>query len=84
MCEWNTGLVETAMAEALSHQKIGTWERKIHNSLKRICSQDIFAAVVAKARYSAFVEERATVVCFLDDQEMGEGPRNTRRPVVER
>ena len=54
------------------------------NSLKRIRSQDTFGAVVAKARYSASVEDRATVVCFLDDQEMGEGPRKTKRPVVER
>ena len=32
-------------------------------------SQDTFAAVVAKPRYSASVEEQAIVVCFLEDQE---------------
>ena len=56
----------------------------MRNSLKIIRSQDIFVAVVAKAQYSTSVEERATVVYFLDDQEMGEGLRNSRRPVVER
>ena len=56
----------------------------MRNSLKRMRSQDTSAVVVARARYSASVEERATVVYFLEDQEIGEGPRNTRRPVVER
>ena len=56
----------------------------MRNSLKRIRSQDTSVAVVAKAQYSASVEDRATVVCFLDDQEMGEGPRKTKRPMVER
>ena len=56
----------------------------MRNSLKRMRSQDTSAVVVARARYSASVEERATVVYFLEDQEIGEGPRNTRRPIVER
>ena len=47
-------------------------------------SHDNSAAVVANAQYSAYVEERDTVLCFLADQEMGLGPRKTSKPVVER
>ena len=42
------------------------------------------AAVWAKHRYSASVDERATVDCFLEDQEIGLGPRKTQNPLVER
>ena len=56
----------------------------MRNSLKRMRSQDTSVVVVARAQYSASVEERATMVCFLEDQEIREGPRNTRRPIVER
>ena len=47
-------------------------------------SQDNSAAVVAKARYSASVEDQDTMLCFLEDQEMGLGPRKTSKPVVKR
>jgi len=47
-------------------------------------SQDNSAAVVAKARYSASVEDLDTMLCFLEDQEMGLGPRKTSKPVVKR
>jgi hypothetical protein len=40
-------------------------------------------APTAKERYFASVEERATVVCFLDDQVIKLFPRNTRKPIVE-
>jgi hypothetical protein len=32
-------------------------------------------AALASARYSASVEDRATVLCFLDVHEMGLGPK---------
>lgn len=35
-------------------------------------------------RYSALVEERATVDCFLAHQEIGFEPKNTQKPLVER
>ena len=38
----------------------------------------------AKARYSASVEERETVGCFLETQVRGLVPRKTIYPVVER
>ena len=39
---------------------------------------------VAKALYSAFADERATVGCFLDFHAMSDEPRNTQKSVVER
>jgi len=39
---------------------------------------------VARARYLASGEERETVVCFLDFQEIREVPRSMQRPVVDR
>lgn len=53
------------------------------NSLNRIRSQEISAAMEANARYSASMEERETVGYFLEDQETRLGSRNTR-PKVER
>jgi len=47
-------------------------------------SQEISAAMVAKARYLASVEEGYTVACYFANQEIRHGPRKTRRPVVER
>ena len=52
------------------------------NSLNRIRSQEISAAMEANARYSASVEERETVGYFLEDQETRLGSRNIR-PEVE-
>ena len=47
-------------------------------------SQESSAAEIANALYSASVEDRDIVFCFLADHEMGLGPRNTNNPVVER
>ena len=58
--------------------------KKDSKLLEQIRSQENSAVVVAKARYLASVEERVTVLCFLADQEIGLGPRKTRKPVVER
>ena len=40
--------------------------------------------VAAKALYSASVEEREMVTCFLDFHEMSESPRKTQKPITER
>ena len=37
----------------------------------------------ASARYSASVDDRETVDCFLEDQEIGLEPRKTKMPVVD-
>ena len=52
--------------------------KKIRNSLNKIRSQEISVAMVAKARYSASVEELDKVLCFLANHEIGEGPRNKK------
>ena len=52
--------------------------KKICNSLNKMQRQEIFATVVAKARYLASVEERDKVLCFLADHEIGKGPRNKK------
>lgn len=38
----------------------------------------------ARVLYSAYAEERETVVCFLDFQEIGLAPSIVNYPVVER
>ena len=50
---------------------------------RRRRSQMISEEVVARARYSASVDERATVGCFLACQEMRLGPRKMQNPVVD-
>ena len=35
-------------------------------------------------RYSASVDERETIGCFLDFQDMREVPRNTQKPKIKR
>ena len=44
----------------------------------------ISQVTLAMARYSASAEERDTVCCFLDFQEMKKEPRNTQNPEIER
>ena len=59
----------------LSHHKRGEGETRKPSSKSREVSQDISAAVLAKALYSASVPERATIACFLQLQEMRLVPR---------
>ena len=40
-------------------------------------------AVVAMALYSASAEDRETVACFLDFQEIRESPRKMQNPVTD-
>ena len=53
------------------------------SSQNKVRSQANFAAVEAKAQYSAFVEDRETVGCFFEDQDMGLEPRKTNILVVD-
>ena len=59
------------------------WGRDKPSSRKRVRSQANLAAVDASARYSALVDERDTVDCFLEDQEIGLEPRKTKMLVVD-
>ena len=58
------------------------WGRDKPSSRKRVQSQANLATVDASARYSASVDDRKTVDCFLEDQEIGLEPRKTKMPVV--
>ena len=58
-------------------------KRQTKFSEKRVRSQANLAAVDASARYSALVDERETVDCFLEDQEIGLEPRKTKMLVVD-
>lgn len=40
--------------------------------------------VAAIARYSASADERATLVCFFDFQEINESPKKIQYPEIER
>jgi hypothetical protein len=45
--------------------------------------QRISEEVTARLRYSASVDDRETVGCFLADQEIKLGPRKIAKPVVD-
>lgn len=45
--------------------------------------QDNSAAVEASARYSASADDRDTIICFLADQEIKDGPRKNQNPVLD-
>ena len=77
------GLKAKANAETLSHKSIGGINKKTPKSLRIILIQHNSAAMVAKALYSASVEDRATVSYFLADQVIGELPKNTTIPVID-
>ena len=51
--------------------------------MKKICNQESSTAVIAKALYSASVEERGTVGCFLANQEIGFETRKTNNHMVQ-
>ena len=53
------------------------------NSPKRNCTQLTLVVVEATARYSASVEERATVSCFFEHQDIGFLLRYKTKVVVE-
>ena len=53
------------MAETLSHHKTRTLDKGQPMSLKILQTHVISAAVCARELYSASVEDRATVLCFL-------------------
>jgi hypothetical protein len=75
MREWFTGLKLRCVAPRLSHSSRGESWIGNASSLKRVDNQIVSEAVLATARYSASVEDRATTLYFLDVHEMGLGPK---------
>ena len=71
------------MASRLSDNRLGgdyTGTRSFDNNDFTNCS---LAAVAVMTRYSASVEERATMHCFIELQEIGLAPRKIRKTYVE-
>mgnify|MGYP007070156726 CR=1 FL=1 len=62
----------------LSHQSFGGLGRETPTSWRREQSQSNSAVVLATNLYSASVEDRETVACFLVFQEMRLEPRKTQ------
>ena len=77
------GLEAKANADTLSHQSMGGKDKKTPKSLIIILIQLNSIVVVAKALYSASVEDLDTVSYFLVDQLIGELPKNTTILVID-
>ena len=67
----------------LSQYNIGDMRSGTCKSQKRCLIQASSAAMIANARYSAFVEERDTICCLFEAHEIGLGARNTTKPEVD-
>uniref|UniRef100_A0A7C9D5U8 Uncharacterized protein n=1 Tax=Opuntia streptacantha TaxID=393608 RepID=A0A7C9D5U8_OPUST len=80
---WNTGLEAMCRAAWLSQARGTGAKFVIPRSLNNVSNQTISQHVVAIARYSASAEERATTVCFLTFQDIGEWPSKMQKPVVD-
>ena len=72
------------MADILSQKRTGTLGSEIRRNANNCFIQSNSAEVNDKARYSASVEDRETICCFLDDHEIGLLPKKTTKPVVDR
>ena len=71
------------MAQRLSENKVGgdcNGTRSSDNNDFTDCSSIV---AMTMARYSALMEDRATVRCFVELQEIGLEPRNMRKAHVE-
>lgn len=72
---WNTGLADKYVAPRLSHHKIRGCEKVIPSSNNRDCSQESSAEASARALYSDYMEESATVCCFREDHDIRFEPK---------
>jgi hypothetical protein len=59
----------------MSHSNWGQCGAGTSSSVRRVDSHTVSEAAVARARYSASVEDRATARCFLELHEIGLEPR---------
>jgi hypothetical protein len=80
---WKTGFAVRNVAPKLSHQRTGAYEHWIPSSESRDYSQINLAVAIAKLRYSASIDERDTIACFLEDKDTKLDIRNTAKPVVD-
>jgi len=73
-----TGLTDMYVAPMLSHHSLGVEDREIPSSRRSAWIQKSSAVVLATDLYSAFVEERETVGCFLEFHEIKFEPKKTQ------
>ena len=78
----NVGLETMWIATWLSQKRSIGEVRDIPKFANSCCNQMSSLVVVTMALYSASIELRDMVVCFLDFQEIKESPKNTQNPVV--
>ena len=71
-----TGLKLRWVAPKLSQSSLGCPDKGRPSSLNNERSHDVSEAALARALYSASVDERATALCFFELQEIGLTPRN--------
>lgn len=67
----------------LSHRSLGGACRGTCSSRNRFLRHMISVVAVATARYSAFIDDQATMRCFLDNQEIGLPPKKMMKADVE-
>ena len=76
---WNVGLEAIAVVAWLSHNTVV--------GIKTFTWRSVISCVIhitdAKALYSASAEDRETVACFLDFQEIMESPMKMHNPVID-
>ena len=76
-CSWNVGLVDRWIAAWLS-QKTMVELTSTSKCFNRPTSQETSLAIAVKVRYSASADDRETVSCFFDFQEIKESLRKTQ------
>lgn len=81
--EWKIGLAERYVVPTLSQNTTGGCVRVIPSSYKNELTHFISAEMLATARYSASVDDRATSDCFLEDQAIGMEPMYRMNALVE-
>lgn len=81
--EWKIRFALTLVAPILSQKTFGVFASWTFSSLNKLDNHMTSAEPLAKARYSASVEDRAMNLCLKDFYEMGFCPRYAMKPEVD-
>lgn len=71
------------MADSLSQKMVAGVEMVICKSLLNCVSHSTLLVVVARALYSASVDDREMIICFFVFHETKAFPRKTQKPVTD-
>ena len=80
---WKTGLATIWRVVSLSQNSVTGYLLWISKSWKRAVNQIISQVTLAITWYSASIEDRETVLYFLDFHEIKESPRKTQKPLMD-